>query len=253
MGKKQMRDSERSMDPGSAGPSEYWTQSFYTSLNLLLYTLNLGRYLWLEGRRSGRNWHNWTHGQAHPVEPYLRPRSEQEIVDAVRENPRLRVVGAGHSFNAGVRNKATLSLDDYTGIIDIDDTDKRVRVRAGTRMRDLSRMLLDRDLAIIALPSHDAQSVAGLLSTDVHGTGREVGFVSQSVVGLRLVDGRGDVYDVEPEDELFQAAIGGIGAVGIITDPPGVQPHDLPSAPGTRIRGADRTDVGGDRLPAAAL
>lgn len=36
-------------------------------------------------------------------------------------------------------------------------------------MRDLTRMLSRHGLAIAALPSHNAQSVGGILSTDVHG------------------------------------------------------------------------------------
>ena len=74
-------------------------------------------------------------------------------------------------------------------------------------------------------PSHDAQSMAGILSTDVHGTGKiygtedeKWGFVSQSVVRLKLIDGRGQIHECEPSDDLFKAAIGGIGAVGIITE-----------------------------------
>jgi FAD/FMN-containing dehydrogenase len=85
--------------------------------------------------------------------------------------------------------------------------------------------LFDEGLAFRALPSHDAQSIAGILSTDVHGTGnvfgttgKEWGFVSQSVVGLKLIDGKGEVHECEPSDDLFKAAIGGVGAVGIISE-----------------------------------
>lgn len=202
-----------------SGPEGYFAQAFHTTLNSVLYTLSFGKYLWLEGRRSGKNWHNWTHGQFHRVEPYLLPANEEEIIEAIRRHPRLRVVGSGHSFNAGVANEATLSLDAHTGIIEVDKANKRVRVRAGTRVRDISRTLLEQEkLAVVALPSHDAQSIGGILSTDVHGTGRDVGFVSQSVVGLRIVDGQGEAHDVSPQDDLFKAAIGGIGAVGIIVE-----------------------------------
>ena len=80
------------------------------------------------------------------------------------------------------------------------------------------KALLDEGLAFSALPSHDAQSIAGILSTDVHGTGRDWGFVSESVVRLKLIDGKGEVYECGPSDELFKAAIGGIGSVGIIAE-----------------------------------
>jgi hypothetical protein len=49
-------------------------------------------------------------------------------------------------------------------------------------VRDVVQFLLDDGLAFKALPSHDAQSIAGILSTEVHGTSGkdwDWGFVSQ--------------------------------------------------------------------------
>ena len=80
------------------------------------------------------------------------------------------------------------------------------------------RLLLDRGWAFAALPSHDAQSIGGILSTDVHGTGRDWGFVSEAVARLKLIDANGTVHTCEPKDDLFRAAIGGIGAVGVISE-----------------------------------
>ena len=40
----------------------------------------------------------------------------------------------------------------------------------------------------------------------------------ESVVRLKLIDGKGEILECEPADDLFKAAIGGIGAVGIIVD-----------------------------------
>jgi hypothetical protein len=91
-------------------------------------------------------------------------------------------------------------------------------VRGGTRVRDVVKLLAQDGLAFAALPSHDAQSVAGILATDVHGTGRDWGFVSSSVVRLKLLDGNGDLIMCEPGDDLFKAAVGGLGAVGIILE-----------------------------------
>jgi hypothetical protein len=97
-------------------------------------------------------------------------------------------------------------------------------VKGGTRVRDVVKLMLDEGLAFRALPSHDAQSIAGILSTDVHGTGNalgtaeEWGFVSQSVVGLKLIDGKGEAHECGPDDDLFKAVIGGVGAVGIISE-----------------------------------
>jgi FAD/FMN-containing dehydrogenase len=42
--------------------------------------------------------------------------------------------------------------------------------------------------------------------------------VHESVVSLKLVDGRGRIHQCFPGDDLFKAAIGGVGAVGIIIE-----------------------------------
>ena len=111
-----------------------------------------------------------------------------------------------------------ISLDRYSGLISLDKVNKVVSVKGGTRVRDVSKMLFDNDLAIESLPSHDAQSIGGIISTDVHGTGRDWGFVSQHVLSIKLIDGNGEIHLLKPEDDLFKAAIGGIGGVGIITE-----------------------------------
>jgi hypothetical protein len=142
------------------------------------------------------------------------------LIDLIKNSNGIRFFGSGHSFNDGVVADITLvSLDRYTGITNIDDANQRMTVRAGTRVRDVVRLLLkERDWAFKALPSHDAQSIAGILSTDVHGTGRDWGFVSQLVHSLKVIDGQGNVHTVGPTDDLFKAVIGGIGAAGVISE-----------------------------------
>jgi FAD/FMN-containing dehydrogenase len=84
----------------------------------------------------------------------------------------MRVFGSGHSFNAGVVSQETLvSLDDYSGLVWKDLDKKQLAVKGGTRVRDIIALLFEEGLAFSALPSHDAQSIAGILSTDVHGEG----------------------------------------------------------------------------------
>ena len=190
-----------------------------TTLNIALYALTLGNYLWLEGRVR-RGWYrNWLRRFRFRPGRFAQPTTEEQIVDLVRTSRGVRVVGAGHSFNAGVVTDDTLiSLDRYRGVIWKEPQTKRVAFRAGTRVRDVSKLLLREGLALENLPSHDAQSIAGILSTDVHGTGRDWGFVSQAVVSLKLVDGKGNIHVCQPSDDLFKAAVGGIGATGIITE-----------------------------------
>ena len=190
-----------------------------TTADVVAFAATSGRFLLLEGRVRGGVFKNWALRFGYRPREYAEPRSEQEIVDLVRRARTLRLFGSGHSFNGGVVSDDVLvSLDAYAGLVSVDRPAQQITVKAGTRVRDVVRLLAKEGLAFKALPSHDAQSMGGILSTDVHGTGKDWGFISESVVGLSVVDGRGSVHRCGPSDDLFKAAIGGVGAVGIISE-----------------------------------
>ncbi len=197
----------------------YFKVALATTYNIILNALTLGRYVWLEGRVRQGVFKNWAKRFRFKPANFVQPKTEAEIVELVKSSKSLRLFGSAHSFNGGVLVDDTLvSLDQYSGVIWKDPEKKQIAVKAGTRVRDVVAALLDEGLAFAAQPSHDAQSIAGILSTDVHGTGRDWGFVSESVVSLKLIDGNGNIIQCRPSDDLFKAAIGGIGAVGIITE-----------------------------------
>ena len=197
----------------------YLKVALATTLNTVLYALTLGRYVWLEGRVCRGVFRNWAGRFRYRPQRFVRPTTEEEIVELVRNSRSLRVYGSGHSFNNGVVADDTLvSLDDYSGLVWKDPDKNQIAVKGGTRVRRVVKLLFKEGLAFEALPSHDAQSIAGILSTDVHGTGKNCGFISESVVRLKLIDGKGEIHECQPSDDLFKAAIGGVGAVGIITE-----------------------------------
>ena len=203
----------------------YLRVASFTTLNIVLNAATLGRYVWLEGGVRKGVFTNWAKRFRYKTKRFARPTTQGQIAELVRNSSSLRVFGSGHSFNTGVVCGETLvSLDNYSGLIWKDRGKRQIAVKGGTRVRDVVKLLFDEGLAFRALPSHDAQSIAGILSTDVHGTGnvlgtgKEWGFVSQTVVGLKLIDGKGDAHECGPSDDLFKAAVGGIGAVGIVSE-----------------------------------
>ena len=172
-----------------------------------------------EGRFVGRSWLNWNAAITAKPAAILRPVTEAEICTSVQAHPRLRVVGAGHSFNAApCSDDAMLSLDGYNRILSVDSATRTVRVQAGVRLHALTAQLAQRGLALPCLGSTDVQSLAGVLSTDVHGTGRDHGFLSEQVRSLRLVDAVGLARTYAIDSEVCQAALGGLGLLGVITE-----------------------------------
>ncbi|MFL6131041.1 MAG: D-arabinono-1,4-lactone oxidase [Mycobacteriales bacterium] len=166
------------------------------------------------------DWRNWAGDQvAHPAR-VLSPRDAGEVADAVqaaaRANMRVRMAGSGHSFTgAAVTDGVLLRAERLTGLLAVDTAAGTATVRAGTRLRELSRLLAEHGLALENLGDIDAQTVAGAIATGTHGTGAGYGGLATQVTGLELVLADGTVSAATVD--LLAAASVGLGAYGIVT------------------------------------
>jgi FAD/FMN-containing dehydrogenase len=130
----------------------YFYVGLATTLNIIIYALTLGNYLWLEGRVRGGVFNNWGGRFRYRPKRFVLPTTEAEIVELVRSGKKLRFFGAGHSFNDGVVADETLvSLDKFSGVIRKDLAKKQMAFKGGTRVRDVVRFLLKDGLAFKAL------------------------------------------------------------------------------------------------------
>jgi FAD/FMN-containing dehydrogenase len=149
------------------------------------------------------------------------PTSEGEVVAAVRslQGRRLKVVGAGHSFSGiAVPEEDAMTLDGLTGVVSLDTDTRHVTVRAGTRLRDLSKALLGKGWALPIVGSIQAQSVAGAIATGTHGSSLVHGNLASLVEAIRLVDGRGEVVGLGADDPRLEGARVHLGALGVVTE-----------------------------------
>ncbi len=163
-------------------------------------------------------WRNWAGDQVAVPARVLFPRDAAEVADAVRaaarDGLRVRMAGSGHSFTgAALTDGVLLRPDRLTGVLAVAGTS--VTVRAGTRLRELSRLLADHGLALENLGDIDAQTVAGAIATGTHGTGAGYGGLAAQVTGLELVTADGSL--VRAEGDLLAAATVGLGAYGVVT------------------------------------
>jgi FAD-linked oxidoreductase len=170
-------------------------------------------------------WRNW--GRSFVADPRRTeiPHDEEEVVAllarAERDGLPVRPVGAGHSFTPLAQTDGvTVRLDRLSGLRTVDHATGAVRVRAGTRLRDLTPLLAAHGLALENMGDIDSQTVAGAISTGTHGTGRDYVGLAGQVTGLRMVLADGSVSDCSPtqQPELFQAGRVGLGALGILTE-----------------------------------
>jgi L-gulono-1,4-lactone dehydrogenase len=165
---------------------------------------------------------NWSHTLTFRPRRFCRPRTEAEVVaivkDALQGGTRVRTQGAGHSFSQLLATPDTLvTLDDLQRPLTVNG--QRVTLSGGMRVKQVIRELRQRGLGFRNLGSITEQSIAGVISTGTHGSGVGLGALSTQIVGVRLVDGSGDVRTIgEADAEALAAARINLGALGIITE-----------------------------------
>ena len=170
---------------------------------------------------NGSKWLDW--GLQYPAKKchIETPESVEQLQEVVAGSRKtIRPIGAGHSFSPLVANAPTVvSLDGFKGIEKIDRERMVARVRAGSRLRELTAALHEEGLALRNLGDIDAQSIAGATATATHGTGATLPCLSAEIAGLRLVraDGSISIIDGELHPDLARAARVSLGALGVVT------------------------------------
>lgn len=171
-----------------------------------------------------RTWRNWSGGQRCTPRDIHSPATlealQSVVARAADADRSVRVAGAGHSFSPVVPTDDVLvSLERFTGVVDVDRDRQRATVRAGTPLWALNESLAVSGLAMENLGDVDRQSVAGAMTTGTHGTGQELGVLATQLAGITLVTADGELLELSPEDgDTFRAAQVSLGALGVIAE-----------------------------------
>ncbi len=146
---------------------------------------------------------------------------QQVVLKAVNSNKKIRTIGTGHSFTAlSQTSQVLVSLDKYQGVISVNKEKHQATVKGGTKLKLLGELLFNEGLAMENLGDIDSQSIAGAISTGTHGTGTAFGSISTQVIGLKFINGKGEVIACSStkNEQLFKAASLSLGCLGIITE-----------------------------------
>ena len=147
------------------------------------------------------SWSNWIgdHKQT-VVNSNIRTRSDlkilvQRIVDA---GGKVRAYGSKHSMSAVAQPTSfAVSLAGMSGLLtnkwlkrslpNVRTGQHLVRIKGGTRIKDLNAALFRRGLALPNMGSFDGQTIAGAISTATHGSGVLLGSIADMVVSLEML------------------------------------------------------------------
>lgn len=160
------------------------------------------------------------------VEAFFQPSALSDIVELVKaarsQSKTLLVVGSGHSpSDMAMTSEWLVNLDRFSRVLSLTPHEgfTDVKVEAGIRIFELNKFLKDKGLALQNLGSISEQSMAGIISTGTHGSSCFHGLVSEQIVDLTVVNGKGEVETCSEAQnpDLFRAAMLSLGKVGIIT------------------------------------
>ncbi|MES3012931.1 MAG: FAD-binding oxidoreductase [Pseudomonadota bacterium] len=151
------------------------------------------------------------------------PRSTAEVSALLTSWPgRVAVGGGRYSMGGQVALRGGLHLDmrRMNRLVWLRADERIARVQAGMRWRDLQDHLDPVGLAVRTMQSFSNFTVGGSVSVNAHGRYVAHGPVGHTVRALQLALADGAVVEVDAESdpEVFRAAIGGYGAVGVITE-----------------------------------
>jgi hypothetical protein len=167
---------------------------------------------------SQDQWRNWAGNRQTPLQGHCYPTCLEELVAIIRtaaqQDKPVRAVGSGWSFSgAAVTTGYLVETYEINRILDTvlptafqargggPTIDHLVHVEAGIKVEDLMQFLDGKMLAPFTMGGASGQTLAGVISTCVHGSDFDRGPIPDKVRAIHLVGPDGMQHWVEPQDQ----------------------------------------------------
>jgi hypothetical protein len=131
---------------------------------------------------------------------------------------------AGGRFSQGghiyTERGTVIDITKLTQIVSLDTQTKTITVQTGATWRKVQEYIDPSNLSVAVMQSYNNFTVGGSLSVNVHGRYLGYGPIISTVLAIKIVlaDGSLQTASRTENSDLFYAAIGGYGAVGVIVE-----------------------------------
>jgi alditol oxidase len=170
--------------------------------------------------QQGGRLKNWAGNLEYSTDNVFYPTSAEEIQQLVKKFSKVKALGTRHCFNTIADSKDNLiSMRDMNKILSLDTKTNTVTIEGGINYGQLCPYLNAKGYALHNLASLPHISVAGACTTATHGSGVKNGNLATAVAAMEFIMANGDIVYLskEKDGEQFNAALVGLGAIGIIT------------------------------------
>ncbi|WP_207425095.1 FAD-binding oxidoreductase [Pedobacter sp. SYSU D00535] len=157
------------------------------------------------------------------VQSVICPTTTKEIAEAVKGYRRPISIGGGrYSMGGQTATEQALQIDmrNFDAIKSFSPEKREITVQAGITWRKIQEHIDPHNLSVKIMQTYANFTVGGSLSVNVHGRYLGQGPLILSVKEIKLVVADGTLITASPAQhpELFYGAIGGYGALGVITE-----------------------------------
>ncbi|MEZ0542280.1 FAD-binding protein [Fibrella arboris] len=163
---------------------------------------------------------NWAGNYQYQAPEYYEPKTVDELLTVMKRAGKRKALGSCHCFNDIADSPLSqISTKHFNKLLSIDEQAMTVTVEAGARYGQFAPELDKKGYALHNLASLPHISVAGACATATHGSGVKNGNLSSAVAGMELITAKGEVINLTRNNDaqLFNGAVVGLGALGIIT------------------------------------
>lgn len=169
---------------------------------------------------------DWGRIKRAKVHHIAKPKSEEDlraILAYARENNlKISIRGIGHNAvgQAFVENGIMVDMTGLNQVLELDETRKTLRIQCGATWERVTQVLEPKRLGVSTKQEFDIFSIGGSLAANVHGKSIDYPAMISHVLSFRILTADGEILNVSRDEhpDLFRAAIGGWGLLGIIVD-----------------------------------
>lgn len=172
---------------------------------------------------GGQSWNDVSRLNHTDVARVVEVKTERDVVDVLTglvPGQHVSISGARHSQGGHVAYPGGIVLDmtGFNKVLSVDPDKKRVLVQSGATWSDVQSAINVYGLAVKVMQSSNIFTVGGSLSANVHGRDPRFGPIIESVRSIKvaLYDGSVVLASRSVRPDLFSAAIGGYGLLGVI-------------------------------------
>lgn len=155
----------------------------------------------------------------------FKPQSIQELQTFIKEKQYqgpLSVKGGGFSqgWQTAYKNGTVINPANLNKMLRLNTKTKQITVQGSATWREVQHFIDPYGLSVKGMQSYNDFSIGGSLGVNVHGRDVSCGSMIETVLAIKVVCADGSLITAtrEKNSDLFNAAIGGYGGLGIIVE-----------------------------------